>query len=238
MINLTVALLLAIACLLIGLLFGYLFGNLGKGKEQKQISKPSEQPGMVEVVRFWSDAEGKKIIPEVDGKMIVSTKDLNPEQHQRLSRLLDQLSQSQRTPTSGFSRNPEAQRKQTDGTEAAAALPGIDSAGMPVQAPSPPNINFSLLGALGRSLQPEIGNMPFKAKSIAAQIDEILQNRLEGTPLAQKGIRLMELPGKGMVVMVGLEQFSGVSEVPDPEVQAIIREAVGEWENKVDISGV
>ena len=45
------------------------------------------------------------------------------------------------------------------------------------------------------------------AKSIAAQIDEILQEKIEGSDMAQRGVRLLELPNKGMVVMVGLDQY-------------------------------
>jgi hypothetical protein len=40
----------------------------------------------------------------------------------------------------------------------------------------------------------------------------------------------MELEGKGVVVMIGLDQYEGVSEVPDPEVRALLRECVMEWE--------
>jgi hypothetical protein len=39
-----------------------------------------------------------------------------------------------------------------------------------------------------------------------------------------------------MVVMVGLEQYSGVGEVPDVEARQAIRAAVVEWENKVSTS--
>ena len=71
--------------------------------------------------------------------------------------------------------------------------------------------------------------------SIAAQVDEIVQEMLAdpaqgSASLRAKGVRLMELPGKGMVVMVGLEQYEGVEAVPDPEVKALLRAAVARWE--------
>jgi len=43
----------------------------------------------------------------------------------------------------------------------------------------------------------------------------------------------MELPGKGMVVMIGLDQYDSVNDVPDSEIQAVLRAAVKEWEDKM-----
>jgi hypothetical protein len=70
--------------------------------------------------------------------------------------------------------------------------------------------------------------------SIAAQVDEILQRRLEESPLKDRGIRLMELPGKGMVVMVGLRQYNSVGEVEQAEIKALIQSCVAEWERQHD----
>lgn len=73
-------------------------------------------------------------------------------------------------------------------------------------------------------------------KSIAAQIDEILQEKLEISPLKDRGIRLMELPEKGLVVMVGTDEFDAVSDVPDPEVRDLLKECVTEWEKRSSAS--
>lgn len=68
--------------------------------------------------------------------------------------------------------------------------------------------------------------------SIVAQIDEILQARLAFTTLAERSIRLLESPDGSVIVLVGSQKFAGVSEVTDPEVQAVIRAAIAEWEQK------
>jgi hypothetical protein len=73
---------------------------------------------------------------------------------------------------------------------------------------------------------------PVATLSIVEQIDEILQARLAGSPLAGRGIRLMQSPEGGAIVWVGLQKFAGVDEVTDPEVQAVIRAATAEWEKK------
>ena len=47
-----------------------------------------------------------------------------------------------------------------------------------------------------------------------------------------KGIRLVEDPKEGAVVWVGLEHYAGVDAVKDPEVKALLKAAVGEWERR------
>jgi hypothetical protein len=70
------------------------------------------------------------------------------------------------------------------------------------------------------------------ANSIVTQIDTVLQARLAGTALEERGIFLTESPEGGVAVFVGLTRYSGVDEVPDPEIKAAIRAAITEWEDK------
>lgn len=81
-----------------------------------------------------------------------------------------------------------------------------------------------------KALQADVGNPDLEPVSIASQIDEILQEIIAGTPLAERGVRLMELPEQGLVVMVGMEKFGKVDEVEDPEVKEAIKQAVEAWE--------
>ena len=70
------------------------------------------------------------------------------------------------------------------------------------------------------------------AGSIVTQIDSVLQSRLTGTPLEDRGIFLAQSPEGGVMVYVGLTKYMGIEDVPDPEVKAAIRAAIAEWENK------
>ena len=70
------------------------------------------------------------------------------------------------------------------------------------------------------------------ANSIVSQIDSVLQARIEGTPLGERGIFLTQSAEGGVNVYVGLTRYSGVDEVPDPEIKAAIRAAISEWEDK------
>ncbi len=71
--------------------------------------------------------------------------------------------------------------------------------------------------------------------SIVEQVDEVLQELLEGSALKGKNIRLTELPNKGVTVWVGNEYFDSIDAVYDEDVKQIIRQAVKKWE---ELSGV
>lgn len=73
---------------------------------------------------------------------------------------------------------------------------------------------------------------PVSANSMVGQIDSILQKSLIGTPLAERGIRLIESPQGTVSVYVGLTRYNSVGEVTDPQVQAAIKAAIAEWEKK------
>ena len=69
-------------------------------------------------------------------------------------------------------------------------------------------------------------------QSIVSQIDEILQTQIDGTRLAERGLRLAELPGHGVSVWIGIQQYQEIDQVDDPEAKDAIRKAVRAWELK------
>jgi len=68
--------------------------------------------------------------------------------------------------------------------------------------------------------------------SIVGQINLILQARIINTPLASKGVSLMESVTGGVNVYVGLQRYEAIDDIPDEEVKAAIRAAIAEWEKK------
>ena len=70
------------------------------------------------------------------------------------------------------------------------------------------------------------------ANSIVGQIDAILQQRLAGTPLGERGVFLTQSPEGGVNVYVGLTRYMTIDDVPDEQVKAAIRAAIAEWEDK------
>lgn len=93
-----------------------------------------------------------------------------------------------------------------------------------------PSVN--IVNAMARAIQPKNRELKEVPKSITAQIDDILQDMLKNSARENQAIRLLEDPGGGVIVMVGLEQFEGVEAVPDLEIRSLIRSAVAEWESQ------
>lgn len=107
--------------------------------------------------------------------------------------------------------------------------PDVPAAPLPVapvprQPVPPPAARSSTIAKEDRPAAP--------ANSIVGQIDAILQARLAGTPLEERGIFLSQSPEGGVIVYIGLTRYNGIDDVPDPEIKAAIRGAISEWENK------
>jgi hypothetical protein len=108
-----------------------------------------------------------------------------------------------------------------------AAVPAAPAASAPPPAPAPIAPAIPAVPA-ATPVEPA----PPAARSMVSQIDEILQKNIAGTALATRGIRLMDAPGGGVAVFIGLERYSSIGDVTDPEIQAALRTAVATWEKK------
>lgn len=68
---------------------------------------------------------------------------------------------------------------------------------------------------------------------LAAEIEEIVHEMQPRYPsLAQRVIRLQNAPGRGVRVVVDGIVYESVDEVPDPDIQSLIRAATREWERR------
>ena len=216
--------LVLIALVAIGI--GFALGSLVTGSrgERKQTEKPKTQtvPSLVQVAGIMTDRGGKVAYLLVDGKVVRSGRDLSKEQRARLTPYLEVVNSWFRETLSPPMAEPAISQAQTDSVKGGTS----DSGAADVQRPSINPVNI-----LSRAMVPDLPPEP--PKSIVVQIDDILQEKLEGSPLSKRGIRLRELPNQAMTVMVGLDQYDGVDEVPDEEIRNLIRSAVNEWEKRV-----
>lgn len=73
---------------------------------------------------------------------------------------------------------------------------------------------------------------PPAPQTMVGQIDAILQEKLADSPLAHQGIKLEESSEGGVTVVVGMQRYAGVNEVSDPQIQALLRAAIAEWEKR------
>ncbi|MFO8035768.1 MAG: hypothetical protein R6U57_03970 [Anaerolineales bacterium] len=73
---------------------------------------------------------------------------------------------------------------------------------------------------------------PLKPLSLSSEIDKILQEKLAGSPLNEKGIRLTENLNNEIIIWVGLTSYASIDAIPDVEIQKIIKESVQDWEDR------
>jgi hypothetical protein len=76
----------------------------------------------------------------------------------------------------------------------------------------------------------EAAEAEIKMLSVVDEVNAILQKKLHGSPLAGKGIHLMENHNKEIRFWVGLNSYNDVDEIPEEDIRQIIDEAVREWE--------
>lgn len=81
--------------------------------------------------------------------------------------------------------------------------------------------------------KPEVEDeeLSLRSKSMVEQINEILQRNLADTPGDLKAIRLIEGTDGSVRVLIGVDSYA-IDEVPDPEANKHIREAVATWEDR------
>ncbi len=87
-------------------------------------------------------------------------------------------------------------------------------------------------GSLGR-LRPHASPLPLKPLLTPAdQINDLVQQRLGERPdLVKHNIRLTTGEDGGLRIHMGLQTFAAIDDVPDPEVRALIHDAIREWES-------
>ncbi len=194
---------------------------IGGSKKEKTNSGPEGDT----VLRFWIDEQEIQHV-ELEGQD-VSITDGSPEQRKRLSDLLKVLQK--------WVQYSEPNQPAAEVNTSGAVITAVNTAEPPLVVPvepkeeTKPRINL-VKGAqmffsenVSRKVEP-------KPKSIVGMIDDVLQKKLETSPLQSKKIKLEDGPHGEVIVVVGPERYTGVDQIPDPEIQAIIREAIAEWD--------
>jgi hypothetical protein len=222
---------LALFCFIMGATLVGLVAYLRGGKAKNLPGDSPADPDLVEVAHLWRSRKTKRMIVELDEKIYTSASELSTDQQQRLagsaSVLLSWLAEGEpsKEPQPAAAAQPVSPIQPAAAKEQARPMPAF-----PAQEVKP--VPARPLDAINRSFTSGPTQAVPKFKSIAAQINEVLQARLPGSPFEAVGIHLIETPDQGVIVRVGSEEFAGVEAVPDPAVRAFIKAAVAEWEVK------
>lgn len=170
------------------------------------------------LLRLWLDSSERPAL-DLDGQRVDTTPISEPNR-KRLLALITVM-------------RPWIEGKSTVPAPAPTPPPSAPAMLRPTAAPAPVPAAAPAPAPVAKPASPAAKDeKPAAPTSIVGQIDEILQARLANSHLAAQGIRLTESPEGAVIVWVGLKKFAGVGEVTDPEVQAIIRAAIAEWEKK------
>ncbi len=182
---------------------------------------------MEEVARIYAQSKNHNLVIEIDKRQYNSGTELKPALHGKLVKLTDQL---------------RAWLGIKDVIATPSVLPSASNAGKT-------SIPDALMSTESTELTPlQLISLPLKLKvpdpakdkpapkplSIVAQIDVVLQEMLEHSPLKSQGIRLSENPYHGVIVWIQGNHYEGIENIPDPEIKELIRKAVSRWEQQAE----
>ncbi len=223
-----------------GFLAGALVATLVFGRQGKDETPPGGYPPGLNpeqhqmVVRLWRDRKSGALLTEIGDQIHQQAATLsNVQRLQAGSALRDwgawlgiQPAAPPPPPAAPAPPVPAPAPAQTAPPATPAPALAAQPAREAVKPPAAPVRPVSIL-APGA---PTVETAP-EPQTMVEQIDAILQEMLESSPLKNRGIKLLEEPA-GVAVWVGIERYAGVDAVPDPEIQQIVRAAVNEWETR------
>jgi hypothetical protein len=243
--------LIPLGAFLVGWLLGFLDSNMRTSKKvkiaeekaqaaienaEKKIEKAqiADQEALTafpldsveSLLKLSQDSNGQMLL-ELDGRH-VDTSAMPAEQRKRLVAILTQIRPWLEAPKPA---QPPAQARPVVSSSKGASPARAMSASTPSLShkptPAPSPASKPAAPATAEDDEPAA-----PLESIVAQIDSVLQARLVGTSLADKGVRLQESLEGGVLVWVGINKYEGIDDVPDEQIKAAIRAAITEWENK------
>ncbi len=179
----------------------------------EKIPAPSSDAEEGAVLALYERISGTLRL-RIDGEMVEYKSDLDAEKRARLLKLVIAL-------------RPWLEKPATVQKPIAPSAPVIKRAKTiptppPTPAPEPPTIEFDVDTKAEEITQSKL--------NMVEQIDRILQKKLEGNPLEKQGIQLRTAISGGLLIQIGLDEYEWIDEIPDQNIQKIIREASAEWD--------
>jgi hypothetical protein len=228
----------------IGLIW-YLMGVSSRMKGTSKNSTPAD-PNLSELVCLMRHLQTDELVVKMDGITFNAAQEVSPTQQRRLSFISNVFTQwlTQITPEQQSTKGPATELSTPVEEHAIEEFLSITAeptptepqpgytpafAAEPMQEIKP--VSTSLPDMVGDLLNPTLKPEP-EFKSIAVQINDILQAQIAGTTLEPRHIMLSDAPDHGVRVTLDGKQYEGVMDVPDEDVRRAIRTAVLEWETK------
>lgn len=204
----------------IGFLLAALIFSLRKESSPEQVPQQQLLSDSENKIRVWREGGDQRLVVEMNGVSHRQESDLHTDQKRLLVNLTRELQSWIGSSTTAAAESAA----QADIIKT--ALPQTD------EVKKSPSLNP--LKVFSDSLQPlKKSDADVIDQSIVSQIDSILQNKMEGTHLEERGVRLVEGPDQGMVIEIGLDKYTEIEAIPDEQIRNLIRLSVAEWEKSV-----
>ena len=212
--------LLASIGVVIGFLLAALIFSLRKESSPEQVPQQQLLSDSENKIRVWREGGDQRLVVEMNGVSHRQESDLHTDQKRLLVNLTRELQSWIGSSTTAAAESAA----QADIIKT--ALPQTD------EVKKSPSLNP--LKVFSDSLQPlKKSDADVIDQSIVSQIDSILQDKMEGTHLEDRGVRLVEGPDQGMVIEIGLDKYTEIEAIPDEQIRNLIRLSVAEWEKSV-----
>lgn len=231
------AIVIGIIGLLVGAVAGYLIGGL----QEPEHPEPKRPANLAETARVWRDKRSGRLAVEMEGKIAGAQTDLSARQRDLLQKTVTDLRLwlgdlearlPQKPPAAQAPAAPPPPALKVAPTPPAPLAPApplpLPIASHPEVEPVPVDLATALTGRSAAEKAKEV----VQARSIAAQVDEIVQERLLDSPFRDRNIHVQDSLHFGIQVVVDTHVFEGIGEVSDPAIQTFLRECVAEWERR------
>lgn len=210
-------------------------GTISKGKN---VTQPD--PNLADVARLMRDKRTQDLVVGMNGKTFRAANELNPAQLRRLifastvlTKWLAETSPAPLPTEEPAITTPEETPEENEWLPAETVQEEAQYDHIPPFMAEPLDevkpVSTKLTDVVGGILNPAPTTAP-EFKSIAMQINDILQEMIVDTPFDARGITVNDAPDHGVMVTLDDEKYPGVKDVPDEEVRNLIRSAVVEWE--------
>jgi hypothetical protein len=241
LINLIVAVLFFIIGAAVMGLIWYFQVVMRKGRKGSKKSAALDDD-QTEIARLIRDNKTQDLVVEMEGNPYKSVHELNPGLQRRLSFtstvLVKWLAEPAPEPAPSGEAGEGSQEASpavtvpiAEGTESPEAHAGFIAPFAEEPETDVVPVSTNLSDVVGGILNPAPQPLP-QFKSIAMQINDILQAQLAGTAMESRGITVNDAPDHGVMVTLDGNKYPGLKDVPDEEVRKAIRAAVLEWETR------
>jgi len=175
-------------------------------------------PGLVEVLRVFRDEHNYKLAVEIENELVRREQPFDADQHSRISLIALDLS-------NWLGLEFDIPKRETPHI----SLPPKPVADEADVSDEPVRVSFNPVKVVNAAMKAN-ATLPPESRDIAGEINTILHEQLEGTPLETRGIEITQMAGRGLRFVVGLSTYEFLDEIEDADVQQAIREAIRVWE--------